>query len=480
MEPEHTAATEPQQQATTEPERKAETEPEYKAETKPEHHHVSWQSSLTVCPLAPQDMPPGYFTGKAAILNGLSQSYESQMQPFETPRVFGAIHLAAFSILGPEAIDTVSHDQAKLRAVGDTIQSVANYFVTGSIPKQAAGAADSESAEAVTSKATDPEPAVSQEPAGSNARENIASRTFRFMRGRLHRSSVPQKRARDDTLTGADNEAPGPAARRPSTRPRDRNKTVAIKTKKRDGLQCIFTHARVAVDGAHILPHAINAAEDHVSFFSMIVPHLTTMFGGTFANRLTELVGSRGASDQMWNMLTLEPYLHRLFDMGLIGFRPERITKTILEEGGEVFHVQFGIHWLLRTELQCCHVVVPTDETLRMMQTVRPEYQLNKKKFGAHNKESDARIPDGTLVSIQQVSLEDAQKMYDCLGMSWAMRMILFLAGAAGIPDGDPRSDDEFHDSAETNGFWDEFENHQAILDECFGPPVGGIRRPSF
>ncbi|ATY60918.1 Galactose-binding domain [Cordyceps militaris] len=428
------------------------------------HEDVS-QSSLNVCPLAPAKMKSGYYQGKCTMLRGLRLSYESNMQPLETPRVFGAIHQAAFSVLGPEAIDTVSHDQAKLRGLADTVQSMATYWA---IPKQAASVTDNESAPEVV--ATDPEPAASQEPTGSNARENIASRTLRFMRGRLHRSSVPQKRARDDTLPGADNEALGLVVPGPSARPKDRNQRVANEAKERDGLECIFTNAKATIDAAHILPHSINAADDHVSFFSMIVPHLTTMFGETFANRLADLLGSRGASDEPWNILTLDASLHRLFDKGLIGFRPDKITKTI-RDGDVTFNVHLSIHWLWKTQLQFRHKVAPTSRTVDMMQAMTPDYQLHRKKYGIHHKMTDKRIHDGTLVSIEQYSLEDAQKMYDCLGMSWAMRMILCLAGGAGVPTCDPKDDDDFHESEATNELWDEFENHEAILDECFGRP---------
>ncbi|KAM3458410.1 hypothetical protein MY3296_000616 [Beauveria thailandica] len=68
------------------------------------------------------------------------------------------------------------------------------------------------------------------------------------------------------------------------------------------------------IEAAHILPHAMNLTKEGVDFFQTMILVLTTMFGNSFTQRLEHLVGfpssSPSSSDQMWNMLALNVYLH--------------------------------------------------------------------------------------------------------------------------------------------------------------------------
>ncbi|KAM3437682.1 hypothetical protein MY4824_003701 [Beauveria thailandica] len=68
------------------------------------------------------------------------------------------------------------------------------------------------------------------------------------------------------------------------------------------------------IEAAHILPHAMNSTKEGVDFFQTMILVLTTVFGNSFTQGLEHLVGfpssSPSSSDQMWNMLALNVYLH--------------------------------------------------------------------------------------------------------------------------------------------------------------------------
>ncbi|EJP69129.1 uncharacterized protein BBA_02164 [Beauveria bassiana ARSEF 2860] len=83
---------------------------------------------------------------------------------------------------------------------------------------------------------------------------------------------------------------------------------------------------------------------------------------------------------------------------------------------------------------------------LRFMLDVREEFSANKARYSIFDADTGARIADGTEYFVEMCTLDYAKKMYDCLGLSWVVRSILFMAGGAGTPDAKPKSDFEYWD----------------------------------
>ncbi|KAM3477031.1 hypothetical protein MY8738_006629 [Beauveria namnaoensis] len=83
---------------------------------------------------------------------------------------------------------------------------------------------------------------------------------------------------------------------------------------------------------------------------------------------------------------------------------------------------------------------------LSFMLDVREEFSANKARYSIFDADTGARIADGTEYFVEMCTLDDAKKMYDCLGLSWVVRSILFMAGGAGTPDAKPKSDFEYWD----------------------------------
>lgn len=203
------------------------------------------------------------------------------------------------------------------------------------------------------------------------------------------------------------------------------------------------------IDAAYILPRSINSSEEEVSFLTL-APILTIMFGATFTQRLQSLVGSPGSSDKSWNILTLDAYLHRLYEMGLVGFRPRQISYV--KVGGMFYpHVHFTIHWIGKTKMQLSKAVMPGRVSLASMIQPLEEFHNNRKLYHIFDCVKGTRIPEGAEVRVLHSTVEQAQMMHDCLTMSWAIRMIMYLAGGAGTPDGDPSSDEYYHEEIDYN-----------------------------
>ncbi|OAA52856.1 hypothetical protein ISF_09239 [Cordyceps fumosorosea ARSEF 2679] len=208
--------------------------------------------------------------------------------------------------------------------------------------------------------------------------------------------------------------------------PKPRSQYQAENAKRRDGNMEILTNNMTGIDAAHILPYGMTSTSDGA--------------------RLRVLIESEELPSSTWNLLTPNCYVHRPYDKGLIAFRPERITKMI-KDSEEIFHVHLSIHWLGEN----CHQMLRVCQAHREPNAghVHIAGRVSRKRgnigtFTMYTK--GQRVADGTETEIGFPDLDDAQKMVDRLAMSWFMRMILFLAGGAGIPFGDPRDNEEQHD----------------------------------
>ncbi len=188
------------------------------------------------------------------------------------------------------------------------------------------------------------------------------------------------------------------------------------------------------------------------------------MFGERFTSRLKGLLGSTVSSDESWNMLTLNVYVHRLYDAGLIGFRPIKITEGKDDLGISFFQVHLAIHWLGKSKLRMQYGNEVEPIRLVHMAALREDFKANRGDYDVLNTVTRKHVSDGQEAVVRHYYLENATKMYDCLAFSWAMRMMLFLAGGAGTPDGDPKSD-EFYDE-ERDITAQQIENEERLFKE--------------
>ncbi|KAM3504374.1 hypothetical protein MY10362_003611 [Beauveria mimosiformis] len=261
-------------------------------------------------------------------------------------------------------------------------------------------------------------------------------------RKRLRRELSESSKSSVKKLKSKELDPQPPVLRQPTGRTLTRNRLQALMAKNCDRSACIVSKSMGAIEAAHIIPHAVNHSEQSVLFFKAILPTLATMFGHQFATRINDIAGAARASDQLWDLLTLSVHVHRLYDLGLIGFRPDKIAHR----DNDGYYVYFSIHWLMPTKIRHrkFHVVEQeaelfqaNEESLRQMLELQDEARANREAYDLFHMRNREIVTDGTMICIHHEKLDQAQKMYDCLALSWAMRMMLFLAGAAGHPDGD-------------------------------------------
>ncbi|KAK8147530.1 hypothetical protein G3M48_001498 [Beauveria asiatica] len=426
-------------------------------------------------PDAPANLQADHYLAKLPMIQQFQEIYQDSPCYSDDPRhfrVFGSYHQAALCVLGPDAIDTMTQDMDIFRAVLDSTRQLAEFFTSGRHPSTQIGASQQQFLERNDTR-------ITAEPVNETAGPSTIKRVLGSLRNtikqmpkgiRSSQSSPPgqaasstahsinfstagsRKRLRGELsessrssvkkLKSKELDPQPPALRQPTGRTLPRNRLQAVMARNRDGSACIVSKSMGAIEAAHIIPHAVNHSEQSVSFFKAILPTLATMFGDQFATRINDIAGAARASDQLWNLLTLSVYVHRLYDLGLIGFRPDKIAHR----DNDGYYVYFSIHWLMPTKI--CHRKFPyeeaegepfqaSEESLRRMLELQDRARANREAYDLFHMRKREIVTDGTKISVRHEKLDEAQKMYDCLALSWAMRMMLFLAGGAGHPDGD-------------------------------------------
>ncbi|KAM3539986.1 hypothetical protein ARSEF1564_007099 [Beauveria bassiana] len=388
--------------------------------------NVRWRSLMALdLPQAPANLRRNHYTNKAQVMKDLAKRYNELSDSEESK--YGAYQLALFSIASSATIEAVQNDDEKLRDIGGSAKDLVKFFVNGSYRLEVAKTADPsgqpsgqgdnltvEGGTAVepmasslvtraigsvrqfarhrqsSSREPPEQPAASSEPA-PDPQSSIGRVVRSLKRKRSHRSATQS--TVPDTVSSVVNKPKTVRPRR--SPPTARNQEIVQLVKDRDSHMCILTKSKCGIEAAHILPHAINSTSEGIDFFRNMIPVLTAMFGNSFTQRLERLVGSPSSSDKEWNILTLNVYLHTL--------------------------------------------------ALQHMLELREDYSANRARYSIFDADTGTRIADGTEYFVEMATPDDAKKMYDCLGLSWATRIILFMAGGAGTPDADPRSD-EYYD----------------------------------
>ncbi|KAJ3474120.1 hypothetical protein NLG97_g9982 [Lecanicillium saksenae] len=453
-------------------------------------------------PPAPSERDVTYYNGRLPLVQplfGIRDDAGDEIQ-------FGAYQQSAMVLLPDATLAALASSSRMLASVCSSVEALSRLIVRGWLPQEveAPPPATTGATPAATVPSTSPSVPLSgaHDPTGNigalttnqdgeaepdAGHNSFLDRTWRSVQGTLRQFSTGRKRPRADSgvpdatssgvvlaaTTNAPTPAPGATAtahgqatrRRRRSQATRRSERVANFAKQRDGECGKFTNFMGGIEAAHILPHSINATVEGVQFFQGLLTCITIMFGPAFAQRISTLLGSRVSSDKVWNVITLDVYIHRLYDTGLIGFRPIRVVEaTRGDDSG--FEVQFSLHWFGRTRIQALVDFMPTTQTLRHMATLRDNFRKDEMKYRVFNAITGNRVAEGAVESVFFLNLMEAQNMFDCLTMSWVMRTIYFGAGASGEtknPRDDPYLDrgpaylteDDY--IAETQRRWDQY-----------------------
>ncbi|KAM3501281.1 hypothetical protein MY10362_005690 [Beauveria mimosiformis] len=484
----------------------------------PDEVNVRWRSLMALdLPPAPANLRRNPYINKAQFMEDLATRYNGFADSEETK--FGAYQLALFSIASSATIEAVQNDDDKLRDVGGCAKDIVKFFVNGSYRLQVAKTVDPSEQPSAQGDTLSVEERTAVEPTASSFVTRAIGSVRQFARHRMSSSRKPpeqpaassepapdpqsstrrglrslkRKRSHSNTTqptvsdtgsstvpdTGSSVVNRPKAARPRRSPPTARNQGVVKVVKVRDSDMCILTKSKCGIEAAHILPHAINSTSEGINFFRDMIPVLTAMFGNSFTQRLERLVGSPSSSDKEWNMLTLNVYLHQLYDRGHVGFRPVKITANDICDPDR-WRVYFTVHWLGKTKTRQATPYTSGASALQSMLELREDYSANRARYSIFDADTGTRIADGTEYFVEMCALDDAKKMYDCLGLSWATRTILFMAGGAGTPDADPRSD-EYYDPEIDIVHPDQDKMDQKIYEEYLQRQFKeGIMDPNF
>lgn len=156
------------------------------------------------------------------------------------------------------------------------------------------------------------------------------------------------------------------------------------------------------------------------------------------SERLKDLFGNVGSADLAWNMLCLNPYLHRLFDRGYFGLKPVGVTAGPKQGTWEV---QFQIFWFDPTYSTPSAEVEPSEENIHKM--FIPSTQRKPENVVEHHALTHRVVQSGETFTVVFADKDEAEKMRDALALRWAVGEICAMAGGAGRPYDDPEYEDD-------------------------------------
>lgn len=184
---------------------------------------------------------------------------------------------------------------------------------------------------------------------------------------------------------------------------------------------------------AHIISLQATGTPENLAFFSSALRIPLMLFGEDFADRLKSVLYSLRSCNQPFNLILLNPYVHKLFDDGYAGLRPSKITQNENRHKRKKYRVHFAIHWFVRTEITRGRDLFLAISTMREMNRPRVEHVANADRFQDSYALSNAPVREGDMFSISIHDLEEAENMFAMLQLRWAMAMVQYLSGSAGM-----------------------------------------------
>ncbi|KAM0743446.1 hypothetical protein ACQRIT_003623 [Beauveria bassiana] len=241
---------------------------------------------------------------------------------------------------------------------------------------------------------------------------------------------------------------------------------------KRDRQGCVVTHKAKPFDGAHIVPFAVNSTEAGLAYLPPALAIAERLLGKSFGEEIREDLDTLGGSDYPFNIITLTPYLHRLWDTyGLIGFRPCYIDAKQDESGKAIYFATFTFHWLFKNALREDVLIMKklSAHDCCMMVNESTEFTAEKNRYfetvytpGRDPPNDIQRLQDGHVCRVEFEDRRLAERMMVMLDLRWHASRLLCLSGGAGddFLKLDPSADDSdsdgylvFEESA-SRGVW--------------------------
>ncbi|KAM3426366.1 hypothetical protein MY4824_010003 [Beauveria thailandica] len=212
---------------------------------------------------------------------------------------------------------------------------------------------------------------------------------------------------------------------------------------KRDRQGCVVTHKAKPFDGAHIVPFAVNSTEAGLDYLPPALAIAERLLGESFNQEIRRLLDTLGGSDNPFNIITLTPYLHRLWDTyGLIGFKPCYIDAEQDKSGKAIYFVTFTFHWLFKNELSDEDFVVAKELSAHdcyMMVNESTEFTAEKNRYfetvytPSRQPPNDIqRLQDGHVCRVEFRNRRQAERMMVMLDLRWHASRLLCLSGGAG------------------------------------------------
>ncbi|EJP63144.1 uncharacterized protein BBA_07949 [Beauveria bassiana ARSEF 2860] len=223
---------------------------------------------------------------------------------------------------------------------------------------------------------------------------------------------------------------------------------------KRDRQGCVVTHKAKPFEGAHIVPFAVNSTEAGLGYLPPALAIAERLLGESFGQTIRRNLDTLGGTDRPFNIITLTPYLHRLWDAyGFIGFRPCYIDAEQDKSGKTLYFATFTFHWLFKNALDG-DVDLGKNITAHdcyMMVEESTEFAAEKDRYFetvyTPGREPQ-RLQDGHVCRVEFEDRRLAERMMVMLDLRWHASRLLRLSGRAGddFLKLDPNDDDSDSD----------------------------------
>lgn len=241
---------------------------------------------------------------------------------------------------------------------------------------------------------------------------------------------------------------PLPSTSRPKI-PATRSQAAARQAKSRDG-KCVLSEKVGALDACHIVSWAATKDEDSTKRLANVWEILEYYVEhDTMETLKALLLDEPNKADHDWNLITLNPYLHRLWDNGYFGLKPLGVSQ---DEYG--FHVRIQLIWFFQNDVERQSTQFTRTEYERMFQ--KTPYKSRFTGIRELNCRTHRELQNGQVVSISFDAefFEEADRMLFMFKIRWAASKIQFMAGGAGLDLDDPFNEDE-DDYEERVHVWD-------------------------
>lgn len=209
----------------------------------------------------------------------------------------------------------------------------------------------------------------------------------------------------------------------------------------------------MTIERAHIVPYSVNQDGGALAYVPPVLAIAERLLGTSFSSTVRALIGSVGASDKPFNVITLHIGLHKLWDVkGLIGFKPCYIDVERQRSGNDVFFATFSFHWLFKNQLDCQNAVplklrdnnycIQMTQQSDEFETLRP--RIYEHVYTGMQPPYDVRrLEDGQVCRVQFRDRSSAVNMLKMLELRWAASRLLCLSGAAGEDFSQSYDDDD-------------------------------------